>query len=349
MRQEDYNEELFETLDIIVDGKQSPLRLDKFLFDRLQKSTRNRIQNAIKAGSIMVDARIVKPNHRVKPGQKISVVIPKPPGEESSLKPENIPLDIRYEDDDLLIVHKPPGMVVHPGIGHRNGTLVNALAYHLRDLDNVPTLPGNDQNRVGLVHRIDKDTSGLLVIAKNEYTMSHLARQFFDHTVDRSYVAIVWGEPEPTDGSIEADIMRHPRQRKQYTTTDEPGMGKWALTHYKTLEPLYYVSLIECRLETGRTHQIRVHMKSIGHTLFNDSNYGGDRILKGTVYTKYKSFVDKVFNMLPRQALHARSLGFIHPATGEHMFFESDLPKDMEDALTAFRHYTDAKRQMDRL
>ena len=349
MRQEDYNDELFETLNIIIDGKQSPLRLDKFLFDRLQKSTRNRIQNAIKAGSITVDARIVKPNHKVKPGQKISVIIPKPPGEESTLKPENIPLDIRYEDEHLLIVHKPPGMVVHPGIGHRSGTLVNALAYHLRELDNVPTLPGNDQNRVGLVHRIDKDTSGLLVVAKNEFTMSHLAKQFFDHTVDRSYVAIVWGEPEPADGSVEADIMRHPRQRKQYTTTDEPGMGKWALTHYKTLEPLYYVSLIECRLETGRTHQIRVHMKSIGHTLFNDSNYGGDRILKGTVYTKYKSFVENVFSQLPRQALHAKSLGFKHPATGEWMQFDSELPEDMENALASFRRYTDAKRQMDRL
>ncbi|MEO0789714.1 MAG: RluA family pseudouridine synthase [Bacteroidota bacterium] len=344
-----FTDDLFETLDLVVDPGQTPLRLDKFLIDRMQRTSRNRIQNAIKAGSVTVDNKVVKPNHKVRPGERISVVVPKPPGEESTLQADNIPLDIRYEDDYLLVVHKPPGMVVHPGVGHRRGTLVNALAYYFGGTEDMPLLPGNNANRVGLVHRIDKDTSGLLVIAKEEYAMSHLAKQFFDHTVERSYQAIVWGDPEPESGSIEANIMRHPRHRKHYTTTDEPDQGRWAKTHYRTIESLYYLSLIECKLETGRTHQIRVHLKSIGHPLFNDGHYGGDRILKGTVYSKYKSFVDRVFSLCPRQALHAKSLAFTHPHTGERLKFDSELPTDMKDVLDAFRKYTAAKKAMDRL
>ncbi len=341
---EENNDELFESFDINVDPKQSPIRLDKFLIDRTARLSRNRIQNAIKAGSILVDGKTVKPNHRVKPLQHISVVMPKAYGEEGGLLAEDIPLDIRYEDEDMLIVHKEPGMVVHPGVGHRRGTLVNALAGYLQRED-LPVLPGNEQNRVGLVHRIDRDTSGLLVIAKTDFAMTHLAKQFFDHTIDRTYVALVWGEPEPAAGRIEHNIMRDPRNRTSYTVTDEPDEGKWAVTHYKTIEPLYYASLLELQLETGRTHQIRVHMKSIGHPLFNDVKYGGNRIVKGTVYSKFKSFVERNFNLCPRQALHARSLALTHPTTGERMTFTSDLPPDMAAVLDRWRNYLSSRKE----
>lgn len=342
---EEFSDELFETFDILVDPKQTPIRLDKFLIDRTPNLSRNRIQNAIKAGSILVDGVIVKPNHRVKPKQHISVVMPKPYGDETGLIPEKIPLDIRYEDDDLLIVHKPAGMVVHPGIGHRRGTLVNALAGYFR-YDELPVMPGNHPNRVGLVHRIDRETSGLLVIAKTDYAMTHLAKQFYDHTIERKYVAIVWGAPEPAEGSINANLVRHERYRTKYTTTDDPEKGKWAVSHYRTIESFYYASLMELQLETGRTHQIRVHMSSIGHPLFNDPKYGGDRIVKGTVYSKYKAFVDNNFTRCPRHALHAKSLAFTHPTSGKRLYFESDLPQDMADVVERWRAYVNSRKEI---
>lgn len=327
---------------IVIDPKQSPLRIDKFLMDRLMKVSRNRIQNAIRAGSITVDDREIKPNFKVKPGHVISLVLPKPPAEHQTVVPQNIPLDIRYEDEDLLVVHKPAGMVVHPGIGHHRGTLVNALAYHFR---NLPVLEGNQSDRLGLVHRIDKNTTGLLVVAKSDYAMTHLAKQFYYHTVDRTYQALVWGEPDPAKGTITGNVGRHPRFRKKFTVFPEGEAGKWAVTHYKTLEGLYYVSLIECKLETGRTHQIRVHMQHIGHPLFNDERYGGDQIVKGTVFSKYKRFVENCFTLLPRHGLHAKSLGFTHPTTGERLHFESELPEDLAQTLDKWRRYVQSRKQ----
>lgn len=329
---------------IVIDPKQSPLRIDKFLMDRLMKVSRNRLQNAIRSGSILVDDREVKPNFKVKPGQVITLILPKPPADHlGPVQPEDIPLDIRYEDDDLLVVYKPPGMVVHPGVGHSRGTLVNGLAYHFKDL---PVMAGNDPDRIGLVHRIDKDTSGLLVVAKTDFAMTHLAKQFFQHTVDRTYQALVWGEPESLNGTIEANVGRHPRFRKLFTVFPEGEEGKWAVTHYKTLEPLYYVSLIECKLETGRTHQIRIHMQHLGHPLFSDDKYGGDRIVKGTVFSKYKKFVENCFTVMPRQALHAKSLGFTHPTTGERLHFETDLPDDFAAVLEKWRSYVSSRKNL---
>lgn len=336
-----FDEEYYDFQEIIIDPKQKPLRIDKFLMDRLMKVSRNRVQNAIRAGAILVNDSNIKPNFKVKPGQVIKVILPRSPHSEDGLVAENIPLDIRYEDDDLAIVYKPPGMVVHPGVGHRNGTLVNALAYHFKDL---PTMEGNANDRVGLVHRIDKNTSGLLVVAKTEFAISHLAKQFFDHTIERTYIALAWGNFEEPEGTITGHIGRHPRFRKKYTVYPEGEQGKHAITHYKVLEDLYYVSLVECKLETGRTHQIRVHMKSQGHPLFNDDTYGGDKVVKGTVFSKYKLFVEKLFKILPRQALHAKSLGFVHPRTGEHLFFESDLPEDMNQTLEHWRRYLEGRR-----
>jgi 23S rRNA pseudouridine1911/1915/1917 synthase len=329
---------------IVIDPKQSPLRIDKFLMDRLMKVSRNRIQNAIRSGSILVDDKEVKPNFKVKPGQVITMILPRPPRDhEGPVKPEDIPLDIHYEDEDLLVVYKPPGMVVHPGVGHSHGTLVNALAYHFKDL---PVMKGNDPDRIGLVHRIDKNTSGLLVIAKTDYAMTHLAKQFYNHTVDRTYQALVWGELDPPDGTIEAHVGRHPRFRKLFTVFPEKDQGKWAVTHYKTLEALYYVSLIECRLETGRTHQIRIHMQHLGHPLFSDDKYGGDNIVKGTVFSKYKRFVENCFTLLPRQALHAKSLGFTHPVSGERLHFETELPEDFLAVLEKWRTYVNSRKSL---
>lgn len=337
--EDDYQEYTY----IEVDPKQKPLRIDKFLMDRLQRVSRNRIQNAIKAGAIQVDDKEIKPNFKVKPGHVVSVVVPKPPGENIGVVPQPIPLDIRYEDEDLLIVHKPAGMVVHPGIGHYRGTLVNALAYHFGK-DDLPVLEGNYQDRLGLVHRIDKNTSGLLVVAKNEYAMNHLAKQFYYHTIERTYLALVWGDPELDEGTVNAHVGRHPRFRRRFTTFPEGDQGKWAVTHYKVLERLYYVTLIQCNLETGRTHQIRVHMKHLGHPLFNDEKYGGDRIVKGTVYSKYKMFVENTFTLIPRHALHAKSLGLVHPRTGEYMHFDSDLPEDFQLALDTWRRYLQGRK-----
>ena len=355
--QEDNNEEVNNDNDplsddlqeykvIKVDPKQSPIRLDKFLMDRLEKVSRNRVQNAIRAGSVLVDNKEVKPNLKVKPGQEITIVIPQPPEDSLTVFAQDIPLDIRYEDDDLMIVHKPAGMVVHPGVGHKRGTLVNALAFYLGIEEDSPEEGGSYQQRMGLVHRIDKNTSGLLVVAKTDYALTHLAKQFFHHTIERTYYALVWGEPDELKGSIEGYIGRDPRYRKKYTVFPEEESGKWSLTHYEVVEPMYYVSLVKCNLETGRTHQIRVHMKHLGHPLFNDNWYGGDKVVKGTVFSKYKRFVENVFTLMPRQSLHAKSLGFVHPTTGEDMFFDSELPEDFTSALDAWRNYVKYRKDL---
>ena len=331
-----FDDDYFFQQEIDVDPKQSSIRIDKFLMDRLENTSRNRIQNAIRAASVMVDGKPVKPNFKIKPLQKITIILPRPRGEGIRVFPQNIPLDIVYEDDDLMVINKPAGMPVHPGVGNYKGTLVNALAYHFRTL---PVLDGNDEDRLGLVHRIDKNTTGLMVVAKTEYAMAHLSKQFYYHTTDRTYWALVWGEPKEKKGTIEAHVGRHPRFRKLFTAFPEGDMGKWAVTHYKVLESLYYVSLVQCNLETGRTHQIRVHMQMIGHPLFSDDKYGGDSIRRGAIFRRYKLFVEKCFSMMPRQALHAKSLGFEHPTTGERMLFESELPEDFQSALDAWRGY----------
>ena len=320
------------------------VRIDKYLLTKLEGISRNKIQNGIRASAVRVDGEDVKPNHKLKPGQTITILLPKPPDLGERITPEEIPLDIRYEDNDLMVIHKPAGMVVHPGVGHYTGTLVNALAWYLQNPE-MPVLPGNLPDRPGLVHRIDKDTSGLMVIAKNDYTMTHLARQFFDHTIIREYNAIVWGVPDPPAGIIEGHLGRDPRFRQLMTVFIEGEAGKEATTHYEVLEDLYYVSLVKCILETGRTHQIRVHMKHIGHPVFNDERYGGDRILKGTIFTKYKQYVENCFKLCPRQALHARTIGFEHPVTGEQMYFSSDLPPDMQSLLDKWRAYVAQRKE----
>ena len=329
-------EQFFEKVEITVDPKQEALRLDKFLHARMQ-SSRNRIQNAIKDGLVEVNGKKVKANYKIAPADHIIITIPKRFSEEDGLLAQDIPLDIRYEDDDILILHKPPGLVVHPGVGNWTGTLVNALAFYFGD--DLPVLEGNDQHRIGLVHRIDKDTSGLMVIAKTNEAMTNLAKQFFDHTIDRTYYALVWGDVEEEKGTISNHIARDERYRKLFTVYPEGEKGKLAITHYEVMERLYYTTLVKCNLETGRTHQIRVHMKHLGHPLFSDKHYGGDKIVKGTVYSKYKAYVEKIFKDLPRQGLHAKSLGFDHPRTGERMFFDSELPEDFTAALDRWRAY----------
>ncbi len=331
---EAYDDDLYEHFAFTVDKGQQPLRIDKYLMNRVENATRNKIQTAAKNGSIYVNDVQVKQNYKVKPFDKIRVLFSHPPYE-YLLVPENLPLDIVYEDDEFLIVNKPAGMVVHPGHGNYSGTLINALTYHFENL------PNNSSNRPGLVHRIDKDTSGLLVIAKTEDAMVHLAKQFFDKSSEREYVALVWGNVEQDEGTIKGNIGRHPKNRLQNTVFegDDAEKGKPAITHYKVLERLGYVTLVSCVLETGRTHQIRVHMKHIGHTLFNDERYGGDQILKGTTFSKYKQFVENCFKILPRQALHAKTLGFKHPKTGAVMRFDSEIPQDMQDCIEKWRNY----------
>lgn len=339
-----------ETQTITVDPGQQPVRIDKFLSDKLAKISRNRIQNGIKKGTILVDGDAVKVNHKLSPGEVITIEVPRyrPEGEESVI-PQDIPLDIRYEDETLMVIHKPAGMVVHPAPGHRDGTLVNALKFYLNQED-IPTLPGNEDNRAGLVHRIDKDTSGLLLIAKTNEAMTHLSKQFFDHSIDRVYNAVCWGEPEELNDTIVAHLGRDLKNRQKFRVFEEPEEHhKHAITHYKTLEALYYVSLLELKLETGRTHQIRVHMQSIGHPLFSDARYGGDRIVKGTVYSKYRIFAERCFALCPRQALHAKSIAFTHPVTGERMSFDSELPEDMAAMLDKWRSYVGPRRQNDQL
>lgn len=330
---EQEDQDLYEHLRVIVDKGQSLLRIDKFLMHRIENASRNRIQNAIDSGSVLVNDHPVKASYKVKPMDVISVVLPHPP-RDTEVYPENIPLDLVYEDDDVLLVNKPAGMVVHPGYNNYNGTLVNALVYHFQQL---PQLPGND-GRPGLVHRIDKDTSGLLLISKNERSMTYLARQFFDHSIARKYIALVWGDLAE-DGTVTGYIGRSIKDRKVMSIYDDETKGKWAVTHYKVLKRYNYVTLIECQLETGRTHQIRAHMKHIGHPLFNDSTYGGNRIVKGTVFSKYRQFIDNCFEVMPRQALHAQSLGFIHPSAKTFMHFESELPFDFQSVIKKWDIY----------
>ena len=331
---EDDENELYEHHAFRVVNGQQPLRIDKYLMNFIENATRNKIQAAAKDGSIFVNDVPVKSNYKVKPNDYITVKFEHPP-HENLLIAEDIPIDVVYEDDELLVVNKPAGMVVHPGHGNYSGTLINALIFHFENL------PNNSSERPGLVHRIDKDTSGLLVIAKTEQAMAHLSNQFAKKTSEREYVALVWGNIEDDEGTIEGHIGRHPKNRLQNTVylEDEEEKGKPAVTHFKVIERLGYVTLVSCKLETGRTHQIRVHMKHIGHTLFNDERYGGERILKGTTFTKYKQFVDNCFKILPRQALHARTLGFVHPTTGEFMKFESEIPDDMQQCIEKWRHY----------
>lgn len=336
------NDELYEHFRFVADKGQNPLRVDKYLMNLIEKATRNKIQKAAVNGNIHVNGTAVKSNYKVKGGDVVTVLFEHPPYE-FLLVPEDIPIDIVYEDDALLVVNKPPGMVVHPGHGNYSGTLINALTFHFENLPTSTTSSIHaENNRPGLVHRIDKDTSGLLVIAKTEDAMTHLAKQFFDKTTEREYIALVWGNLEEDEGTIEGNIGRHPKNRLQNTVyeNDVEEKGKPAVTHYKVLERLGYVTLVSCRLETGRTHQIRVHMKYIGHTIFNDERYGGEKILKGTTFTKYKQFVDNCFKILPRQALHARTLGFVHPITNEFMRFEAPIPQDIEECLEKWRHYS---------
>jgi 23S rRNA pseudouridine1911/1915/1917 synthase len=331
-------DELYEHHAFKVEKGQQPLRIDKYLMNFVENATRNKIQSAAKDGSIFVNGLPVKSNYKVKPNDLITVKFQHPP-HEYLLVAEDIAIDIVYEDDDLLVVNKPAGMVVHPGHGNYSGTLINGLIFHFENL------PNNSSNRPGLVHRIDKDTSGLLVVAKTEVAMAHLSNQFAQKTSEREYVALVWGNVEDDEGTIEGHIGRHPKNRLQNTVYegDDIDKGKPAVTHYKVIERLGYVTLVSCKLETGRTHQIRVHMKHIGHTLFNDERYGGERILKGTTFTKYKQFVENCFKVLPRQALHARTLGFEHPTTGKFMKFECEIPEDITQCIEKWRHY--AKHQ----
>ena len=335
------DDNLFEHFRFEATKGQAPLRVDKFLMNYIENATRNKIQQAATNGNIFVNDIPVKSNYKVKAFDVVRVLLSHPPFE-NQIIPENIPLDIVYEDDQLLVVNKPAGLVVHPGHGNYTGTLVNALAYHF---DNLPM---NSSERPGLVHRIDKDTSGLLVVAKTEFAMTHLAKQFEDKTSEREYIGIVWGNVEEDEGTIEGNIDRHPTDRMQMAVYDVEGdKGKPAVTHYKVLERFGYVTLVSCRLETGRTHQIRVHMKHIGHTLFNDERYGGNLILKGTTFTKYKQFVDNCFKVLPRQALHAKTLGFEHPITKEFMRFDTEIPQDIQECIEKWRTYSTAKNYDD--
>ena len=331
--QEIVEDELFEHFRFDVPKGQLLLRIDKFLMNLIPNATRNKIQNAATSGNIFVNDIPVKSNYKVKPFDVVRILLSHPPFE-NRVDPENIPLDIVYEDASLLLINKPAGLVVHPGHGNYTGTLVNALAYHFENL------PMNSSERPGLVHRIDKDTTGLLVIAKTEAAMSHLAKQFEAKTSEREYIAMVWGNVKEDEGTIEGNIARHVKDRMQMAVFADPEIGKPAITHYKVLERFGYVTLVSCILETGRTHQIRVHMKHIGHPLFNDARYGGDLILKGTTFTKYKQFIDNCFKILPRQALHAKTLGFLHPTSGEMLRFDTQLPQDMKEVIEKWRGYS---------
>lgn len=325
--------ELFEHFQFDIDKGQEPLRVDKFLMNRIENASRNKIQKAAKNGFIFINNVSVKPSQKVKPFDSVKVMFLHPP-HENLLKPENISLDIIYEDEDFIIVNKSAGIVVHPGHGNYNGTLLNGLIYYFKNL------PNNKDGRPGLVHRIDKDTSGLLVVAKNELSMTDLAKQFFIKSTKRIYIALVWGELKIKEGIIDENLMRDPKNRLLMSVPIDQEFGKKAVTHYKVIEEFNYVSLIQCRLETGRTHQIRAHMKHIGHPIFNDQRYGGDKILKGTLFNKYKQFVENCFKILPRQALHAKTIGFIHPTTKKKMNFSSDLPSDFNNCIDKWRNYT---------
>lgn len=327
-------QELFEHHRFTVDGRQSLLRIDKFITARLENTSRTRVQNAANAGNILVNNLPAKPNYKVKPGDIIQIVLPTPP-REIELIPENIPVNIIYEDDDVIVINKNAGMVVHPAYGNYSGTLVNALMWHFKDLPLFQT----GELRPGLVHRIDKNTSGILVIAKNEYAHNRLAKQFFDRKTDRRYIALVWGTPDPPEGTITGNVGRNLKDRKIMQVFPDGSQGKHAVTHYRVIENLGYLSMVECKLETGRTHQIRVHFSYVRHPLFNDDEYGGDRILKGTTFTRYQQFVRNCFEILPRQALHAKSLAFDHPVTRKRLSFESELPEDMRLVIEKWRTY----------
>ncbi len=342
--EDDQSDELYEHHRIVVDKGQSAVRIDKFLMDRLPFATRTKIQAGIDAESVRVNDQITKSSYKIRPLDVITISLPHPP-RDTEVLPENIPLTIVYEDDQLLVLNKPAGLVVHPAHGNWTGTLVNALVYHFQHLPvapnnpaySAPTKPG--EIRPGLVHRIDKDTSGLMVIAKTEFAMTFLARQFFDHSIERTYTALVWGAPTPADGTITGYIGRSLKDRKVQAIYTDETKGKWAVTHYKTLDAIGNVTLLQCNLETGRTHQIRAHLKHIGHPLFNDAMYGGDQILRGNPVGSYRAFVENAFKLLPRQALHARSLGFVHPKTRAWMQFDSDLPDDFAAALKKWKLY----------
>ena len=329
----DSNNELFEHYQFQADKGQEPLRVDKFLMNRIENSTRNKIQNAAKNGFIFVNQKSVKSNYKVKPGDITKVMFLHPPYE-NLLIAEEMSLNIVYEDTSLLVINKPPGIVVHPGHGNYSGTLLNGLIYHFKNL------PSNKDGRPGLVHRIDKDTSGLLVIAKTEFSMTNLAKQFYLKSSKRKYHALVWGSVQNDEGIINENLARDPKNRLIMSVPEDKDFGKNAVTHYKVLERFNYVTLIECQLETGRTHQIRAHMKFIGHPIFNDKRYGGDKILKGTIFNKYKQFVQNCFKILPRQALHAKTLGFLHPKSNKEMIFESDLPDDFTKCLNKWKNYS---------
>ncbi len=331
-------QDLYEHYRYIVDPGQSLLRIDKYLNSRIENVSRTRIQDAANAGNILVNNKTVKPNYRVKPGDVVQIVLPDPP-REIELIPEDIKINIVYEDDDVIVVNKEPGMVVHPAYGNYTGTLVNALMWHFRDLPLFQT----GESRPGLVHRIDKNTSGILVVAKNELALNRLSKQFYDRTTDRKYIAIVWGVPDPPEGTITGHVGRNLKDRKIMQVFPDGSQGKNAVTHYRVIEDFGYVSVVECKLETGRTHQIRVHFSFIKHPLFNDDEYGGDQILKGTTFAKYQQFVRNCFKILPRQALHAKSLAFDHPVTGKRLSFDSEIPDDMKQVIEKWRLYTSSR------
>lgn len=333
-------DDLYEHYRFVADPGQSLLRIDKFLMARIENASRNKVQQAAAAGSILVNGDAVKQNYKVKPGDVITIVLAGAP-RDTEIIPENIPVDIVFEDDDLLIVNKAAGMVVHPAYANFTGTLVNALTYYLRKQS------GSEEARPFLVHRIDKDTSGIMLVAKNEIAQTKLARAFFDHVIDRKYMALVWGDMEAEEGTVAGKLGRSKNNRKVMTVYPEGETGKHAVTHWKVLQRFGYVSLLECTLETGRTHQIRAHMRHIRHPLFNDAAYGGDQILKGTTFTKYRQFIKNCFSILPRQALHARSLGFNHPTTGQYLFFDSELPADMQELINKWEHYVIHKKNDD--
>ncbi len=337
---EEQSETLYERKTFTVDKGQEPFRIDKWIQMHIEGATRNKVQQGIASGFLTVNGKSVKSNYKIRPGDEIvlmSLINP----DRTVLKEENIPLNIVYEDDAILVINKPSNMVVHPGVGNFSGTLLNGIAYYLKQEN--PSLDEEELPRFGLVHRIDKNTTGLIVVAKTGESAAHLAKQFFNHTVKRNYIALAWGNIESEEGTIIAHIARHKQNRKVFDAYPEGEIGKHAITHYKVIERLNYVTLVECILETGRTHQIRVHMKHIGHTLFNDWEYGGDRILKGTIYTKYKQFVENCFSACARCALHAKTLGFIHPTTEKEMFFESPMPPDMDAMLTKWRTYSNSR------
>lgn len=335
------SEELYERMNLIVDKGQEPIRIDKFLVARIEHASRNKVQHAIESGRVLINGKQVTSNYKIKPGEEIIVYSDKEvQGEE--IIPEKLPLDIVFEDEDILIINKPVGLVVHPASGNRSGTLINGVAYHLQQQNssiNENTLP-----RFGLVHRIDKNTSGLMVLAKTEKAVASLAKEFFHHTIHRQYIALVWGDVTNDAGTIRAHVGRHKRFRKMFDAYPDGDAGKDAITHYKVLERFGYVTLIQCVLETGRTHQIRVHMKFLGHPLFNDEIYGGDRIVKGTVFSKYKQFVENCFEICPRHALHAKTIGFIHPRTRQKVEFNSDIPDDMKTVIDKWKGYVEAKK-----